>query len=175
MDILAANPELVKRLRPPPPRRGSALYGRHRTPRVPLTSENGRSSGPMYISATAERARSLRVCLSLNAAPGPAGREREELCHEYVRRCPVIGARKAQVAGSGAPAPSAAAAGWDFVSVSPAEALRRRGLFFQAVDAARDPGLHHVFAEVQQVAEFAAGESQVRLDLLLVCRGHPLH
>jgi hypothetical protein len=29
--ILAANPELVKRLRPHPPRRGSVVYARHNT------------------------------------------------------------------------------------------------------------------------------------------------
>jgi hypothetical protein len=46
-------------------------------------------------------------------------------------------------------------------------------LFFKTIHAAGDSGSHDFFPEVQQVAELAAGQLQVRLNLLFVGRCHP--
>ena len=46
-------------------------------------------------------------------------------------------------------------------------------LFFKTIHAAGDSGSHDFFPEVQQVAERAAGQLQVRLNLLFVGRCHP--
>jgi hypothetical protein len=54
-----------------------------------------------------------------------------------------------------------------------AEALRTS--FFEAIDTPRDPGFHQGFAKIEQIPELAPCQSQICLDLLLVCRTYVLN
>lgn len=46
--------------------------------------------------------------------------------------------------------------------------FERRELFLEFIHAPSDPGFHDIFAEVQQVSQFASRQPQVGLDLFLM-------